>query len=241
MLRFSLLFLFGSSVAHCFGQSPTPDSSFVQLARDEAIAAYNQAIRLQAHVYDGHEYIAHDHRIKVHPFYRVDSLLTGTVISNGVRYDNVRMLYDLVRDELAVQQPEGGFRLRLGKNQVSAFTMGPYRFTRIEGDSAVGVPTGFYEVLHDGRVKALAHRAKTINEDISQGFYKAEYQPKDRFFVVKEGAYYEIKSKQSLLKLFPEQSKALRKYLRANELRFIPGQRETSLVRVMQQIERSTL
>ena len=145
------LLLFLISALGAAGQVPKPDSSFVQSARYQAVAAYEKATHVQSHVFEGNEYITHDHRIKIHPFYRVDSLQTGTVALNGVTYHNVRMLYDIVRDELAVQPPEGGFRIRLRTDKIADFSMGPYRFIRLEGNSIVGAPTGFYEVLHNGR------------------------------------------------------------------------------------------
>ena len=206
----------------------------------QAVSTYEQAIRYQAHVYEGNEYIMHDHRIKIHPFYRVDSLLQGTVAYNGVTYRNVRMLYDIVRDELAVQLPESGYRLQLQTDKIAAFSMGPYRFTRLVGDSAVGVPTGFYELLYDGRIKALAHRGKTVHEDISGGFYKADYLPYNRFFLLKDGVYHEVKTKRSVLSLFPDQAKSLRKYLRTNKLKFNEELREEAITRTTQRYEELT-
>jgi hypothetical protein len=235
-----LTFLFFFLLTQAFGQTIKPDSSFVQAARSQAVATYEQTLRLQAHVYEGNEYITHDHRIKIHPYYRVDSLLEGTVSYNGVNYRNVRMQYDIVRDELAVQLPENGYRLQPQTDKISAFSMGPYQFTRIVGDSAAGVPTGFYEILYDGRIKALAHRAKTVHEDISGGFYKADYLPADRFFILKEGAYHGVKTKRSVLSLFPDQAKALRKYLRTNKLKFNDELREAAITRTVQHYDELT-
>lgn len=242
--RVTLLVLFVS--ARVSAQVLKPDSSFIQIAANQVVEQYNKAIYKQAHVYDGNEYITHDYRIKVHPFYRVDSLQMGTIYYNGVRYDNVKMLYDIVRDELAVQPPEGAYRIRLRNEYLTSFTIGPYTFTRIGagvgagpsiGDSAVGVPTGFYEVLHDGRVKALSRRVKIVHEDISQGYYKADYQQKDRFFILKEGVYHEVKTKRSLLNLFPDQSQELRKYSRAKNLKFNDNQREEAIALITQRYE----
>ena len=231
------LLLFLLLAASAAGQAPKPDSSFIQTARYQAVATYENATRVQSHVFEGNEYIAHDHRIKIHPFYRVDSLQTGTVAFNGVTYHNVQMLYDIVRDELAVQPPEGGFRIRLRNDKITTFSMGPYRFIRLEGNSTVGAPTGFYEVLHNGRLRAVARRIKTIHEDISSGSYKADFLQEDHFFILKEGVYYPVKTKRSLLNLFPDQAKTLRKFIRANTLKFTDEQREEAITRVTQQYE----
>lgn len=219
------------------GQPAEPDTSFRQVARNQAITTYERTLYEQAHIYEGNEYIAHDHRIKIHPFYRIDSLQTGTVLYNGVQYNGVQMLYDIVRDELAIQPPGGGYRLRVRNDYVAAFSLGAYQFSRIVGDSATGVPTGFYEVLYEGKAKALSHRVKTIHEDISSGSYRAEYVPKDRFYILKEGIYHEVKSKGSMLNLFPDQAKNLRKYIRANKLKFTDDQREAAVTQVTKRYE----
>lgn len=218
-------------------QGQETDSSFVQVARNQAIIDYDKAIRPQAHVYDGNEYITHDHRIKIHPYYRVDSLQTGTVLYNGVQYDKVKMLYDIVRDELAIQPPESAYRLRLRNDHIARFSIASSQFTRLQGDSALGLPTGFYEVLHDGRVKALSHRVMIIHEDISQGYYKADYQQKDRFFILKDAVYHEVKTKRAFLALFPDQSKALRKYMRTQSLTFNNLQREEAIAKTVRYYE----
>lgn len=240
LLAVSLLLLLTIPAA---GQRTQPDSSFLQAARTEAVNVYERTLHEQAHVFEGNEYIAHDHRIKVHPYYTIDTLQKGTILYNGVRYHDVPMLYDIVREELAIQPPDGGYRLRLRNDYLSAFTLGSHQFSRLGsalGDSASGIPAGYYEILHDGRVKALSHRIKTVYEDISSGKYQAEYLLKDRFYIQKEGVYYEVKSKRSMLSLFPDQAKALRKYIRTNKLKFKDDQREEAISRVTKRYEELT-
>ena len=191
-------------------------------------------------MYEGNEYIAHDHRIKIHPFYPADSLLPGTITYNDVRYHDVLMLYDIVRQEIAVQPSEGGYRIRLHTDKVTDFSLGQHRFVRLEKDSTSGITPGFYELLYDGQAaQVLAQRVKTVHEDISSGTYLADYLPKDRFFVRKDGRYHEVKMKRSVLSLFPNQSKALRKYLRVNHLKFNDEQREKSITQAVKQYNES--
>lgn len=223
---------------YAVGQVAKPaDSSFVYAARNQATALYEQTVKKQAHVYEGNQYINHDPRIKVHPYYRVDSLQIGTVIYKGVAYRDVAMLYDIVRDELVVQPPEGGYRLRLITDKISAFTLGRSQFARLIGDSLAGIRTGFYELIYDGKTKVLAKRAKTIHEDISSGTYKGDYVQGDRYLIQKEKSVYEIKTKRSLLNLFPDQTKELRKYIRASRLKFKDDQRENTITRITQRYD----
>ncbi len=222
------------------GQTPSADSTFVQIAKNKAVDQYEQAFSKQEHVYEGNEYIAHDHRIKIHPFYPADSLLAGTITYNDIRYHDVPMLYDIVRQEVVVQPPEGGYRIRLHTNKVSDFSLGQHRFIRLENDSTSGIGPGFYELLLNGRTQVLAQRVKTVHEDISSGTYIADYVVKDRFFIRKDSLYHEVKTKRSVLSLFPDQAKALRKYLRTNHLKFKDEQREVSITQVAKQYDELT-
>ncbi|MVM28879.1 hypothetical protein GO755_02455 [Spirosoma sp. HMF4905] len=240
-MRFTILILFILSIAtRAVGQAPVPDSSFVLAAKDQAVRSYERTMYKQEHVYEGNEYIPHDHRIKIHPFFPVDSLQPGTIAYNGVQYHDVLMLYDIVRDELAIQPPEGGYRVRLNNDKISNFSIKKHQFARLVGDSALGLRTGFYEILYNGTVKVLAQRVKTVHEDISSGTYKAEYLVKDRFYIQKEGAYHEVKTKGSVLSLFPDQAKPLRKYLRANKLKFNEEQREAAITQTAKRYEELT-
>ncbi|UFH52200.1 hypothetical protein [Spirosoma sp. KNUC1025] len=223
-----------------YGQASESDSLFVQSARNRAISLYEQTLKQQAHVYEGDQYVGHDPRIKIHPFYRTDSLQNGTVLFNGVQYRDVNMQYDIVWDQLIIQPLGGGYRLRLRPDKIAAFSLGAHQFARIVGDSVAGVRTGFYELIYNGRVKALARRAKTVQEDISGGVYKADYLPKDRFLIVKDGAFYEVKSKRSVLNVFPDQAKELRKYLRQNKLKFNEEVREQTIAKLTQRYDELT-
>jgi hypothetical protein len=125
----------------------------------------------------------------------------------------------------------------LRTDKISAFSLGSHQFARIVGDSAAGIRTGFYEIIYNGAVKALAKRLKTVYEDISSGAYKADYLQKDSFVIQKGGAFYEVKTKKSILDLFPDQAKVLRKFVRANRLKFKDEQREQTIIRIAQRYD----
>lgn len=228
-----LILIFLQTTAN--GQTPAPDTLFLEMAKKQALALYERVMHRQEQVYDGDEYVAHDHRIKIHPFYPTDSLQAGSIIYNGIPYHDVAMLYDIVRDEVVVRPPENGYRVQVRSSKVSRFSLGAHQFIRL--DSTLGLPAGFYELLHNGSVQVLTRRKKTIREDISSGAYKADYLPKDRFYIRKAGVYHEVKSKGSVLALFPEQSKALRKYLRAHKLKFNDALREDAITKAVQQYD----
>lgn len=220
-------------------QTTSADSLTSPIDQGEALLAYSKATQKQAHLFEGNEYVGHSHQIKIHPFFVSDSLQKGTISYNGAFYTGVPMLYDIVRDELAIQRSGTPYRIRLHSERISSFSIGDHQFARLVGDSTAGVRTGFYQLLYDGSVKALARRIKTVHEDISSGKYKADFVEEDKYFILKNGTYYPVKSKRALLRLFPEQASALQKYLRANRIKF-KQQREEAITAVVRQFDRLT-
>lgn len=215
-------------------------STFVQQAQDQAISTYEQRLKGQAHANEGHLYVGHDPRIKIHPYFRTDSLQRGTVQLNGVHYRHLQLLYDIVRDQVVIQPTGSGYRLQLPMEKLGDFSINNSQFTRVNGDSLAGVRTGFYEVLYNGRVKALVKRVKTVEEDLYDGSYKGTYLIKDKFIVQKQNAFFEVKTKRSLLKLFPDQARELRRFIRKNNLRFKPDEREQAIARTAQRYDELT-
>lgn len=237
-MRFTLpLLLLPLFLSAASGQPLAADSSYLKAAKKRAVLEYERAMYRQEPVYEGNEYIVHDHRIKIHPFYPTDSLQTGTITYNDIPYHDVAMHYDIVRDEVAVRPPESGYQIQLRSNKISRFSLGEHQFIRLMGDSATGIPAGFHEILYNGNQSVLAHRVKTIHEDVSSGTYKGDYIPKDQFFIRTADGYHEVKTKRSLLSLFPDQSRALRKYLRTNKLKFNDAQREEAITKAVQQYD----
>ncbi|CCH51338.1 hypothetical protein BN8_00256 [Fibrisoma limi BUZ 3] len=234
-----LLFLLLLAASPILGQSVSADTSFVGLAATQAVRVYERAFPDKPHLNNGTEYIRYDYRITGHPYFLTDSTLTGYIQYNDVRYHDVAMRHDIVRDEVLIDQIDKLFRIRLHSERVDSFSLGPHRFIRLVADSLSnnGIRTGFYQVLYDGSVRLLAKRVKTIHEDISSGKYKANFEENDRFFVqTNDGTYHEIKSQQSLFGLFPDQEKTLRRYLRTNGIKF-RKQRELAITGVVKQYD----
>ena len=203
-----------------FCQSLPADSLFRQQAKQNVVAVYEQAMKLQSPLYNGNEFIQHDFRIKVHPFFEVDSLRQGSVDYYGIHYHDVPLAYDIVRDEVYIKHLDGGYRIRLNSEHLQRFEVGQHTFVRLEADSLTGVRTGFYDMLYNGRTQVFAHRIKTVLEDISTGLYKAEYLPKDEFMVRKDKTFYSVNTLSAALNVFADQKKALRKFLRTEKIKY---------------------
>lgn len=232
-----LAILSGSTV---FGQSITTDSSFRTKAVAHAYARYVRTTTDQARLYNGAEYIGQRPTIKGHPY--IDSLWqVGTITYDGVDYQNIRLLYDLVDDVVVVPHTDSVFRLRLQSIKVSRFAIPNHNFVRVVRDSThnTGLRTGFYDQLYDGRLKVFARRVKTIKTEFIHNTTKEEYLKGDTYFIGKNGIFYPVKSKRSVMKLLADQKKTLRKYLRENNIKFARN-REVAIVKLTQKYDESS-
>ncbi|OIN57546.1 hypothetical protein [Arsenicibacter rosenii] len=208
-------------------QSLPADSVFREQARSAVVTQYNKVMNQQSAIYNGNEYIQHDFRIKVHPYFQVDSLQKGSVTYYSVDYNDIPMGYDIVRDELFIRHLDGGYRMRLNSEKVDRFTINGHQFVRLTGDSLVGVRTGFYDLLYSGRTQLLSRRVKVVLEDISTGVYKAEYLSKDEYWIRRDQRYFPVKTLGGALSVYGDKKKELRKLLRAERIKFKENKEKT--------------
>jgi hypothetical protein len=127
-------------------------------------------------LYNGAEYVGHLPTIKGHPY--IDSLWRdGSVTYDGVTYQNIHMLYDVVDDVVVVPHSDSVYRIQLQSIKINRFRFPITTSYRIVRDTAhnVGLRTGFYDQLYDGRSKVLAKRVKTIKTEFVQNLVKEEY------------------------------------------------------------------
>ncbi|MGA0557031.1 hypothetical protein ACO2Q8_10295 [Larkinella sp. VNQ87] len=231
------LVLFLSPICTLCAQSVTPDTTFREQAVRFAHTRYVSATSEQARLYNGAEYVGHRLTIKGHPY--LDSLWqVGSITYDGVVYDNIRLLYDLVDDVVVVPHSDSVYRVQLQGIKVNRFSTPNHTVVRIVSDSIrnVGLRTGFYDQLYDGRSRVLARRVKTIRTELAQNAVKEEYLSNTSYYVGKNGRFYPVKSKRSVLTLLADQKKALRRYLRENRIKFARN-RETAIVNLTKQYD----
>lgn len=195
-----------------------------------AVEFYRKSTEESQHLYNGPEYYIYDARSKEHQFFESDEMEEGSVYYDGQLYPNVLIMYDIVKDEVAIEHLNRYDQLQLQKEKVHFFTVFNHYFIRLE-KANTGLRTGFYDLLYDKRLKVLVRRIKERDEVIDQMKIVVEFPAKNFFYVYKDGVYHNVSSKNSVLKLFEDQKKALRKYIRENQLRF-KKDRENSIVKV---------
>lgn len=186
------------------------DSLAVLTARQSAIDRYQKATFLNARYFNGREYTIQEFRPTGHQFFESFDWDTTSIVYAGHSYTGVVAVYDIHRDEYVIQNHNGLHRIILSSEDLSDFTIHGHRFTRIDS----GLKPGFYEVIYDGKTKVYCKRFKTRTEDLSDKVVQIIYAVEDRYYIRKDQIYYQVKSKKSVLKLFGDKKREIRRFMR---------------------------
>ena len=219
-----------------FGQTAVPD---FDLAAAEATARqqYTAAFAGHPQLFSGPEYMDYAkryHSQEGHQFYLLPEKQAGSVYYNERFFSNLKLGYDAVLDQVLISPPGSPLTLRLISENVRYFSIKDHHFIRLVADSAASkvIHTGFFEVLLDSTVQVLAKRSKRMQERIVHPDINVEFTPTDKLFIRKDGQYYVVASKSSVLHLFADRSKEIQKYIQEHKLRFKKDLREAAIVQV---------
>ncbi len=179
-------------------------------------------MNMQSHLYNGSEYVDYDNYIEGFQYFGTDDWEDATIHYDGTLYRDVPLLYDIKLDQVITDNLAGPLRIRLVSEKIRYFTLLGHTFVRIVADSVQNpvVRTGFYDQLYAGNVQVLAKRIKLIHEQISNGQVERDFYERNRYFVKKEGKFYPVKGRGSVLGVFDDRKKALQKYLREKKIKY---------------------
>ncbi|RIY10011.1 hypothetical protein D0T11_10710 [Hymenobacter rubripertinctus] len=197
---------------------PAADTSTVLRLYDDAFGAHSQ-------LYNGPEYVEYakqGSRQIGHPFFLIPEVQPGTVHYNGHLFQQTRLKYDALLDQVVLAQNTSPLLVRLVDEKLTYFTINNHYFIRILADSSAKntLATGYYEVLlRDKPISVLARRAKKIQKNIANQTVIIEYLADEKLFARKDGRYYPIRSKRSVYNLFKDHISEVRIYMRKNKLK----------------------
>lgn len=186
-------------------------------------------------VYQGYEYVPYFLPVSGTPFYLSKEWQTGNVEFEGAWYHDLPLLYDVFKDQLILQSPDKMYRIALDMDKVARFTLGAdHLFVRIIKNDSTGsrnIATGYYELLVEGKASLLARRSKVVNVPTEPGMSRS-YRETDSYYIKKEGTYYPVRTKNSVLKVLSDQKAALKKFIRKEHINYREG-REDPIITIL--------
>jgi hypothetical protein len=197
------------------------DSSLVSKLHDTR-RAYDRERGNQLAVFNGMQHYPYPPTIEGIAYFQADEWKRGSVVFSDILYEDIFMKYDLVTDQLIVTPNyDGGLFMSLFSPRVKEFTFDGNRFVRLTRESTNGeLSDGFYQVLSTGKVTAIAKTQKFIEEKVDITGISRWFEIKTRYYMLKDGKYKIIRSKNDLTNLLKEHRKEVNQALSNLKLRY---------------------
>ncbi|HMH24463.1 MAG TPA: hypothetical protein VK563_21925 [Puia sp.] len=187
-----------------------PDTTATRIALENTIQCYHNFMGEQALIYNGIEHI--DYPVMTgHPYFDAGGVQKGSVVYDGILYDDMPMLYDLVRDQVVIFNFSGE-SISLSGEKIKEFSLPGHRF--------INSPSGFYELLCSGTVTLLAKRTKTVEESIVDLTVVYTAIEKDHYFIIKGGVNHPVANLNSMLEILKDKRKEIRQDLRRKKIKY---------------------
>lgn len=196
------------------------DESLVVSAREQARDLYDRVIYLQAGLYNGKVYEEYDPLEDEHPYFIFDDLVEGSIVYRGDFYSQVPILYDIRTGRVVIEHPQQLFKIELVFENVDEFEIGSHNFVRLEGTAGNQLKEDYYEELYRGNLKVYAHYSKTYFSFFESNEIVKVFNQKVRYYIYKDGKYYEVGSKRSALDILSDHKRKIKAFMREHKIRF---------------------
>ena len=201
------------------------DSSAQTPAMQAAINYYHQFLSPESGLYNGSQYTYNTYYPftinEGNPFFFSKNFEVGSIFYNNILYENVPLLYDIIKDELLIKDPSKVYIMKLSNSRVRWFKLWDRTFVRLANDSTANssLKTGFYLLLHNGKISLYARDTKSFKENTAsvQGLNKYVVETTD-YFIEKDNRFYKLKNKKSLLNVMENKRKEVTQFIKKNKL-----------------------
>jgi hypothetical protein len=220
--------LFFGCLRNVIAQKPGYDTAFVTQAISNAYSTYRHGLREHLTLYNGSDHTLYRSISGEHPYFGSDDWISGSVIFNENRYDDVELRYNLWTDKLILDNYSGVYAIQLNSDEVQGFKIGDHVFVRLNNNV---IQQGFYELLLNEAIKVYARRTKALQEQVSDLKVNRFFIEKSKYYVFQNGQYFLIKGKKTIIQLFRNRKKEINQFLRQNNIIFSKD-REKAIVRI---------
>lgn len=207
MLLLGLLLLQGFSVA---AQSPL---------RDSALQSYYRFIKENAAIFSGSAYLPRGTEITGHPFYQEDSLQTGSLVCQGIVYDNIPLKYEIFDDALILKDYSQNYFIRLNGSKIAAFTINQDSFIQPSYDDPAleADHPGFYQRIYNGASEVLVKHKKVLLYKTTIDKTLTWYEPYKFYYIRKGNEWFNISSRNDVVKAYGDKKQEIRRFLSGKE------------------------
>ena len=155
------------------------------------------------------------------PYFSGEAWQKGSVVYEGIVYDNVLMKYDLVKDQLIVMIGEKGHMpLELFSPRIKEFSYKDLKFIFIPRSSPLSLKEGFYQQLSNGKITALCKTENTLEEIIVEDKLEWKVTQKKKYFIVDNNHSRTINRQKDLMEAVKDHRQQIINHLKEQKLKF---------------------
>ena len=148
-----------------------------------------------------------------HPYWLSEEFLVGEVNYKGLLYRNVLLRYDAFLKQLVVKTPEKQSNVYIPMHAVEGFSIGGIVYAKYGEE--------FMAVLYDGsRIGLLEQIQVKMKENTNHAMLQYDFKRSVNYYIWSDGMMYEVNGMLSVLKLYPELEKELKRFAKMNHLNF---------------------
>ena len=218
------LFFYCLPVLSTQAQPIAKDSQLSDSAYADALQLYHAYLTPEPGLYRGSRYVDYAFRIQEgQPFFGSGDIGVGTVTYNGIFYDHVPMLYDLVLGSVIINDPMHVYKISLIMDLVDSFSIAEHAFIRLRDSLNPSAPrNGYYERLYqrEGGFTLLKKEKKTYiqNMVVSSDNIQNYINYSTAYYLKKGNTYYSVNSKNALFNVLKDRKPDVKKFIRKNNL-----------------------
>jgi hypothetical protein len=157
-----------------------------------------------------------------HQFLFSPDFLPGSVKIDDYTFDNVRIRYDIVDDELLIQTKDG-IIVQLNKEMIGSFSLWfnneILNFMNFENDPG-GTFNGYWNVLYDAGIRIyVKYRKEILSTSITNG--PPRFNQVNIIYIIKDGQIHRTDTRKDLLNLFgiKGEKMMIKEFIRNNHIR----------------------
>ena len=228
--RLPLILLICISIFNLSAQSVDTSS---RPNNSKIVDVYYQSLGEQSPLYNGSQYLEYPFIIQDgHPFFGKQDFVNATILFDGMTFDAVPTLYDIVKDQVVIQDYHKYYKINLPADKIQQFELDGHTFVRLVHDSSNEIKTGFYEQLYSGKATLFAKREKKISQQYANMEINNVVYSHTSYYIRKENQFYAVSSKKSLLNVLKPKQKEVQQYLKKNNIKFKKTPEKAALMAV---------
>lgn len=227
LTRLPLALLLLSCFCFSFVHAQTAVADTTSSAVQSVIQQYKNKQGDNLLLYNGIEYARSYLHTTGTPFLFSDSFPAGSVVYDGVSYQNVPLNYDIAGNCVVIKNKDN-FLIELVNGKIGSFVLNNRQFVSLTADDLPksAMSPGIYEVYDFSPAAVFISYQKVVQRAANAA--DLDHFTEFREIYLKNGSdIFRIKNNKELLAVFSDQQKAISSYLRQNNLSYKRNPEET--------------